>query len=347
MPAPIADTTAPAPVTEPAPTSNVGVLTHEQRAAWNKGEESTETVPDKTSEVEPKSEEAAPSPSDIAPGSEPGTSTQDKDKTGKQKTPQDSEKRWKELSEEKGNLQRRVEELERQLSAPRDNKQPSQPAAEVKPEPKVAATPKPKLDDLDPVTGKPKYASVEDWADAREDWNEKRILSEIDGRQSRVQQETKVAESRKVLLDKFQERTVEVRKTLPDFDEVALKTPLPIREGSVADAFLMESAHGPEMLYALAKDVPAIERIQKLNPIAQARELVYMELLHGGLEELKKDPRFSELLTPAIPVTRVPRPPTELGGRGTTPNDALESAAKAKDYRAYAAEATRRALAEQ
>lgn len=339
---PVAEIAASAPASEVSSPSNVGRLTQEMREAWNKGEASPQTLEDPS---KPADSAPAETPSDIAPGAEPGNSPQEKAAKGKSK--EDSEQRWKKLSEEKGNLQRKVEELERQLSAPRDNRQISQPAPE-KPEPKAAVIPKPTLNDVDPGTGKPKYASVEEWADARDDWNEKRILSEIDGRQTRVQKETQLAESRKVLLAKFEQRAEEARKKLPDFDDVALKTPLPIREGSVADAFLMESDHGAKLLYELAKNVPELERIQKLNPIAQARELVYLELLHGGLDSLKKDARFSDLLSsPAIPVTRAPKPPSELGGRGTSPSDALESAAKANDFRAFKAEANRRALASQ
>lgn len=338
----IADNAAPAPATEtPASNGTTATLTQDVREAWNKGETGPATS---TQDPSKTGDSATPeTPSDIAPGAEPGTSPQDK--AGKGKTKEDSEKRWKELSEDRGRLQREVEELKRQVSAPRDTRQTSQPAAETKPAEVVA---RPKMTDVDPRTQKP-YADLDNFHEDLAKWATDQAVREMDGRQSKAQkeqQDRQLAESRKVLIDKFNERTAKTREKLPDFDDVALKTPLPIREGSVADAFLMESDHGPEMLYELAKNVPEIERIQKLNPIAQARELFRLELLHGGLDALKQDPRFAELLTqPVIPVVKAPKPPSEVGGRGTSQPDSLETAAASGDFRRFSAEATRRALA--
>jgi hypothetical protein len=138
-----------------------------------------------------------------------------------------------------------------------------------------------------------------------------------------------------------------------DFDAVALNNDLPIKIGTPVDLFLVDSEQGAEVLYYLGQNPEELERIQGkatttkdakgnvqftfnggLHPLAQVRELTKLEL---QLSEPKENP--------APPKTRAPKPPSEVGGRGTQPADTVEAAVRANDFRAFKAEATRRALA--
>lgn len=70
---------------------------------------------------------------------------------------------------------------------------------------------------------------------------------------------------------------------------------------AVAQYLIEESDRGPEIAYHLANNEADADRIGKLSPLAQVRELVKLE---------------ASLPKPNAPATKAPPPPRSVGGRG-------------------------------
>jgi hypothetical protein len=116
---------------------------------------------------------------------------------------------------------------------------------------------------------------------------------------------------------------------MPDFDTVALNPDLPIKVGTVVDAFILDSPVGTKVLYHFGKNPAELDRINKLNPIAQARELTKIELKVSG---------SAASASSARPITQAPRPPHQVSGNGTVNKDAVEEAIEQQDVRSYMTE---------
>lgn len=245
----------------------------------------------------------------------------------KGKTQEDSERRWRELSENYGNAQRRIEELERKLSAPpaKSDTPNSQPA-------KVEAAKEPMLDDKD-ANGAFKYKDIAAFQKDHDAWLREDIRRELRETSEKTQKDQKLTESKAVIAKVWSEKVGKARQTYPDFDEIALNTTLPIHEGSVTDLFVLDSDHGAEVLYYLGKNPAELTRINALNPLRQARELYKIE-----------DKLFSAPAPSAPKITRAPAPPHEVSGKGTVPPDETEQALEDDDFQAYKAAENRKAI---
>jgi hypothetical protein len=85
--------------------------------------------------------------------------------------------------------------------------------------------------------------------------------------------------------------------------------------------------------------------IAKSNPSKALRMALLMEqeiINESKKAEKQPEEKPKEQETPAIPKPRAPKPPTELGGRGASPEDELQAASKANDFRRFEAEQLRR-----
>lgn len=238
------------------------------------------------------------------------------------KTKEDSERRWKELSENYGSAQRRIEELERRLlsqPAASSDKPASQPVAET-------AKAAPTLEDVD-ANGKAKYQTLADWQKAYGEWMEENILSKVESRQTKAQQEKVQADNKAALDKRANDQFATGRKNHADFDEVALNKELPIAMGSVVDIFILDSDFGHEILYELGKNPEELKRINGLHPIRQARELSKMEAKFSGATSATEK---TERLIPKLPA-----PVTELSARNTRGGDEAEAALARGDTSAY------------
>jgi hypothetical protein len=87
----------------------------------------------------------------------------------------------------------------------------------------------------------------------------------------------------------------------------------------------------------------------KSDPIAAIRKLAFLEIeigkeLSKGKEKPEEKPEKPEVKAeaPAKPEPRAPKPPSEVGGRGTAPTDEAAEAARSGDYRKFEAEQNRR-----
>jgi hypothetical protein len=109
-----------------------------------------------------------------------------------------------------------------------------------------------------------------------------------------------------------------------------------ILPGTVLDGWLIDSDHGAEIMYHYAKNPDELTALLEKPPFAQTRILT-------KLEDKLASPEKKET-APAPQVTKAPKPASEVGGRGTAPEDAAAAAAKDGNYRAYKAEQDRRDL---
>lgn len=259
--------------------------------------------------------------------------TQEKDAKGpaESKTGKTSESRWAKVTRENKELRERLEKLER--GPQRETKQEPQPAAETK----GKARPEPKIDEVDAKTGKAKYATYEDYMRDLRAWDRELTLKEFQDTSAKTARESEQQRIQQTISTEWGKRTETATAKYADFNEVALNPDLPIKQGSVVDVFILDSPHGTDVLYHLGQNPAELERINKLNPIGQARELTKIELKFSATEEKKS--------TPARPITQAPRPPHQVSGKGTVAKDAVEQAVEDQDQETYNREANARELA--
>lgn len=131
-------------------------------------------------------------------------------------------------------------------------------------------------------------------------------IYELDARdQAKADAERKKALDAKAteVANTWQTRAEETRKQYADFDDVMeAGEDLPITP--VMRDFLIDSEHGPELAYTLAKTPAEVERIAKLAPLAAARELTKLELALAPKTASKPKPRVTNAPEPIRPVSR-------------------------------------------
>jgi len=133
----------------------------------------------------------------------------------------------------------------------------------------------------------------------------------------------------------WMERRTAAEAHYPDFKDVALapfKPGYEIAVGSVIDAWILESEHGADVLYALQKTPTEIRRINALKPLPAAREL-------AKLEETALAARAVKTLSTA------PDPGPSIGVRAGDPASPVQRAIKKGDAGSYIREKNREALA--
>ena len=86
---------------------------------------------------------------------------------------------------------------------------------------------------------------------------------------------------------------------------------------------MLESEHGAEILYHLAKHPAELKRIAALSPVSAVREV-------GKLEAALAKPSAPENGTPKI--TGAPKPPPPTGRPSKTTTDSLDDPEVIKDY---------------
>jgi hypothetical protein len=213
---------------------------------------------------------------------------------------------------------------------------PERPASQVVTEPekksaKNEAKPEPQLDDKN-ADGSPKYTKYVDYQKAWSGWVRDEAIREAKAAASdhttKTQKEQQTAQAEEVIARVWSGRINEARAKHADYDAVALNPELPIKKGSVTDAFILDSEHGAEVLYHLGSNPQELERIQTLNPLAQARELFRIE------QKFATPPKPSP--KPAAPkVTQAPNPPHQVTGKPAGNVDEVEQAVKDGDQEAF------------
>lgn len=331
-------TVTPAESVPATPTFDAGdqhTWSSEQRAEWNKSGKQPSTtdsapvnkekaVPDPAPETEEKAADTA---------SDPATDPAQKSKPNL-KTKEDTEKRFRELLDENKDIKRQLAELAK-TSAPR--KQESQPAPERK-----AKT----FDDWAKDNPNKTYEDFI-YATARET-----VLQEIAAENQRRAE----SDARKQLTSKIEE----AKTRYPDYDQERISAavttinddpqiPNPVK------AMLEHSDNFVDLIYVFSeqKALQELVSLAKTNPAAAIRKIVMTEqLVQAELSKGKtdatpargEDGKFVSDKPPVSvdPKPRAPKPPSEVGGRGTAPDDVQRTAAEKGDYKSFAADMDRR-----
>jgi hypothetical protein len=180
--------------------------------------------------------------------------------------------------------EREIEDLKRQLAG----KDAGRTAADS--EPRIPdhpgfAKPKPKLEEFD---------SVEAFTDAITDWKlEKKDFE----REQTARQETQRAQAESLVAG-WNERKAEAQKAHSDYDETLAEAD-DVELSPAHQHVLLESEHGPELAYKLAKDREALEKFAGMTPLAAAR---YLGSLEAELAAERKAPK------PEASVSQAPKP---------------------------------------
>lgn len=142
-----------------------------------------------------------------------------------------------------------------------------------------------------------KFATVEEYDKAMEEFAEKKVAYK-EAQRAKEQQEASIRREREEIISTHDERQDAARDKYADYDQVVSNPRLPITD-FMADAILVSDI-GPEIAYHLGKNAKEADRIARLPPIAQAKEI-------GKLEaKLLADPpqKPSSAPKPIKPVTR-------------------------------------------
>ena len=309
----------------------------------------TEKKDDKTSQSE--NDDASAASADTAAASAAATSQEKKGKTAAS-----SESRWAKLSrenremrEENARLKALAEGKSSTEEKSRETAQGSQPATEAK------ANAKPKIDDVDPKTGQPKFKTYGEYEDAKDEWLRKEAIREFQESSAKTAQERERQAAQEAIGKSLAQKFEPVRAKYADFDQVALNPDLLIPMGSVVDGFLQDSTHAGEVAYYLGQHPELLEGfygnfdkatgkfVNLTTPQQQFRKLMEIE---GQFSSSASTNRSRPSQTPpAKPITQAPRPPHQVDGKGTVAKDTVEQAVEDQDQETYMREANARELA--
>lgn len=347
-------TPAVTPSTDSAPVSpsvlpELSSLSQEQRAEWRR----TGEMPSSPDSAPAKKDESAVA--DSAPQKDKKTAVTRSDPAPEKDTQQHApkpkeygEKRFQELANENKTLKERLEALERKSSQPekREEKQVSQPA--------------PKAEEYKPLDEKQWFKdnqgkTYEDFvrAAARHEakWEADQQVKQA---MQNLRQEMAQESAKKELQTKLNDATErygkeEVGKIFPALESIVKDEQIPY----AVKAMINDSDVVIDLLYTLRGDEAAFTdflKLSKSNPAAAIRQIVTTESLvreqlkansekargtDGKFQKTGKEPDAKAAETAAAkPETRAPRPPVEVGGHSSPPEDAAVAAVKADDFRA-------------
>lgn len=319
----------------------------EQRADWNKtGNIPTPTKQDSAPAA--KDEKKDPPPAESAPAKETKETTDAagaepaKDQEYKART----EKRFNELLST-------VKKLESDLAEARKPRDTAAPPAAAK-----AKSAKELAEEYFKANPDKSY---EDYMEHRA----REIANEINADRDRKAAEAAVQKD-------LSERMVNLKKRYPDADQKVFPTIEKIMtDKGIPEAVQVALSRSPQMedlLYVLSDEATIAHFIStaKSDPLQAVRMIFQMEqdikseLAKGGSgkeaaaadegKDKKDVPARDEATgkfqkTPEEPKPRAPKPPSEVGGKGSAQDDASQAAARANDFRAFEAEENRRKFA--
>jgi hypothetical protein len=293
-------------------------------------------------ETPPEKDAASAAASDTAAASEAADTQREREDQQHRKTAATSESRWAKISRENRELReklaraegRQEARTETQTAQQRDAQQTSQPAADAK------TGAKPKIDDVDPKTGKAKYASYGEYEDAKDQWLSDEAVRKFQETSAKTEQQRAREQSERAIGEKMVKKFEGTRAKYADFDQVALNPDLIIPMGSVTDAFLLDSDHAGEVAYHLGQhpeilqgfygdhDLKTGRFTNKVTPQRQFRALMDIEAKFAGAVVDKTS-------SSAKPISQAARPPHQVSGTGTVGKDAVEQALEDGDFESY------------
>ena len=297
-------------------------------------------------------EASAASDSDTAAASEAADTQREQEH---RKTSATSESRWAKVTRENRELREKLARAEgkaegqRTAEPERDTSQASQAAADAKP----GAIPKPKIDDVDPKTGKAKYKNFGEYEDAKDAWLADEAVRKFQETSQKTEQQRTQEQQARAVAEKMVKKFEGARAKHADFDQVALNPDLVIPMGSVTDLFLLDSDHAGEVAYHLGQhpeilqgfygdhDLKTGRFTNKITPQRQFRALMEIEAKlagdagAGGGAGAGARSAAAASSSSAKPISQAARPPHQVSGTGTVAKDAVEQAVDDGDSESY------------
>jgi chromosome segregation ATPase len=198
----------------------------------------------------------------------------------------------------KGGFKKRIERFQKQLSVKdQEIEFLKQQMSKGKTSDEAVAEKKPQID----TTSKPtpdNFETHEEYIDALTDWK-------IESKEKLKEQKAKESEAKSEYqkqIESYQSKVLEVKKTHDDFDDV-MEDVDDIKVSATVHQIILDSDFGPSLAYELAKNKSEFERINKLNPLAAAKEIGKIEARLTSKSESKKE----------IKVTKAPQPLKAVG----------------------------------
>lgn len=244
-----------------------------------------------------------------SPESDPVENETDEDQSDESEADDSQEPEAKDSENEKpkkkGGFQRRIDKLNQRASAAQQEaeywkEQALKGASGPKSAEKVET---PKADQA----GKPdpdKFETHAEYVEALTDWKieVKDKAKAAEARQSQLKTEQENAmKSHSERVNAFKEKTDNFMEVLENVDD------LPV--SPAVQELIVTSDHGPELMYELAKNRAEYERINKLSPLAAARELGKIE---SRIAAQSPDPKKTE----SKKITKAPQPISPVGQKG-------------------------------
>ena len=290
----MADEATPSTQGTEAPTQSEAPTDFREYAAWR----ATGELPQKVEKPEaPAAAEETP-PAKTEPDSEPDED-QEQEETAETKPGSRRSRKIERLIRENAELAMRIAQLAQK------------PAAE---EPKQAtpqAEGKPKLED---------FQTLEEFQEALTDWKldqREKTKAEADAKRAHD-------DAARAAFEEWAKREKAAKRAHDDYEDVLDTVTIPDGPGvQAARQAMLESEHGAEILYHLAKHPAELKRIAALSPVSAVREV-------GKLEAALAKPSAPENGTPKI--TGAPKPPPPTGRPSKTTTDSLDDPEVVKDY---------------
>lgn len=361
--APDAAVAASSPATpEPAPAIDLASLSPEDRQTWRETGElpKADSTPVKDSSEAASKGEAAKG--EDAPPEEKAETTA---------PASEAEKSTQEQPHKRGNAESRLQEILADLKKAglspaelKTFKREAAKAAETKAEPSPAAPPTDTTVLKPPVKpAKPKRDDFENWMDyeaAKDQYDEDNDKYHEDLADYKSKLAVQQVESERLQREQMQKLSAEMEQAkqfYPDYEEKAKPMMTALKnDPAIPEAFKYAVGNSPvfaHLIYALSgEQTQTLLETSKTNAIKAVMQLGVLE--NAVMEELKKrtEPASAKPGTetgrdaagkfvkseeketaPETPVTRVGKPPAEVGGRGTVTEDDGLAAARAGDFR--------------
>jgi hypothetical protein len=145
---------------------------------------------------------------------------------------------------------------------------------------------------------------------------DEKVNTALDARE-KAATEKKQAETR---VTTWNERVIEARKSIPDYDTVMAASEVPIAEHVLDE--LRDSELGPQLAYHLDKNPDVAEKLNTMNPRQAAREIGRLEAKLMSTVSASPDPKVDdpkeEPPAPKVKTTNAPPPVKPVGqGRST------------------------------
>ena len=166
------------------------------------------------------------------------------------------------------------------------------------------AEPKPVEENVKPSPSQ--FNDAFEYAEALAEWSAENALLNRD----KAEAERKVQDERQQVIKSWNDRLVNVKADLPDYDEmIASASDITVND-AIRDAML-ESEQGPRILYHLAENPELAEKLNTLSTVSALREIGKLEAKFEA-SETPKDAKTEAETKPSIARSKAPAPISPL-----------------------------------